>query len=38
MKAIAQMTLGELAAYICSHLDSRGIHGFRSPLPLVGEG
>jgi hypothetical protein len=26
MKAIAQMTLCELAAYVCSHLDSRGIH------------
>lgn len=25
MKAVAQMTLGELAAYVCSHLDSRGI-------------
>jgi len=25
MKAIAQMTIGELAAYVCSHLDSRGI-------------
>jgi hypothetical protein len=26
MKAIRQMTLGELAAYVCSHLESRGIH------------
>ncbi len=25
MKVIAEMTLGELAAYVCSHLDSRGI-------------
>jgi hypothetical protein len=25
MKAIAQMAIGELAAYVCSHLDSRGI-------------
>jgi hypothetical protein len=25
MKAIAQMTLGELAAYVCSHLESRGV-------------
>lgn len=25
MKAISQMSLGELAAYICSHLDGRGI-------------
>jgi hypothetical protein len=26
MTAVPQMTLGELAAYICSHLESRGIH------------
>lgn len=26
MKAVAQMTLGELAAYVCSYLDSRGVH------------
>ena len=25
MKAISQMNLGELAAYVCSHLDCRGI-------------
>jgi len=25
MKAIAQMSLGELAAYVCTHLDNRGI-------------
>jgi hypothetical protein len=25
MKAISQMSLGELAAYVCSHLDGRGI-------------
>jgi hypothetical protein len=25
MKAISQMSLGELAAFVCSHLDARGI-------------
>ena len=25
MKAISQMSMGELAAYVCSHLDGRGI-------------
>lgn len=26
MKTISLMSLGELAAYVCSHLDSKGIH------------
>ena len=26
MKGISEMSLGELAAYVCSHLENRGIH------------
>lgn len=33
MKVIAQMTIGELAAYVCSHLEGQGSAGFHPLSP-----